>query len=306
MPAPASPSTTTIESPPETDVATTYINLTGVRAESGLSEWLVNDGTDAAAVVRSSQDIFLEAVGTMQMISKTHMHNVSTKNTQYYGLINRQVEQNEIVVIGGDFINHINTNQSVAVVGDHLINIAKKQVIQTGGAQKVEVAGGTHRTLDVLSGGVEITIGGGGKFEKTITGNCTSIVAAKVQHLHNSNYTNQSDGDFFATKAAMEISTTAAAKETVTASAEAAANLSGNAKLNHANSFELNIGLKHEITVAGIRNIVTKATAVELAPDESRTVASRARKIELMMEKWSMLLDKADDIKTDAGSSFHE
>ena len=293
MPAPpASPSKETIESPPESDVATTYNHLTGVRSENSSAEWLVNDSGNAAIVVHSSKDIFLEASASMQMVSQTHMHHVTSKITQYYGKVDRQVVQDENVVIGEDNCIHINSNQSVAVVGDHMINIAQKQVVQTGGAQKVEVASG-DRTLDVLSGGFELTVGGGGAFTKNTTGDYTSNTIAKKTWWHNSNSTEQNNGDFFATKQSKEVAITAAAKRTVSAAGEASAMTGLSVKLSHSHVFETNIGIKNAITVGGERtfNSGTKDECNFLCT-EIVSAMGQARKISLMTEKVKLLTKK--------------
>ena len=299
MPAPESPSEETIESPPESDVETTYYHLTGVRSRNSSAEWLVNDCSNAAIVVHSTADIFLQAAGTIQMLSNTHMHNVSGKNTQFFGLVDRQVETDQNVVIGADNQIHINGNQTVNVVSDHLLNIAQKQIVQVGTAQTVDIAGG-NRTLDVQSGGVEITVGGGGAFTKNTQGNYFPTTIGKKDRFHNSTKTEQNHGDFFGTKTSTELSTTAALKRTVTASAEATATAGANAKITHASTYELNLGIKHEIVMGGERKFNNAKVDDWFLIEEVVTKASQQKKVNLLIMKALILSAKESKEKEKA------
>jgi hypothetical protein len=281
------PSKKPIEKPPETDVETSYYSLTGVRSRNSSAEWLVNDAQNSAIVANSMADIFLEAGATMQMISATHMHNISSKNTQFYKAVDRQVKGNQDVLIGDDNKIHINGSQTVDVVGSHSINIGKKQTVVVGGGQTVTVAGG-NRTMDVLSGGFETEVAG--KLLKQVGGNYFPTYIGKKSRLFNNSLTEQDQGDFFGTKLSTELSITASAKSTFTGSGEASAMTGASAKFEKSNVSARTAALKHEIFFGGEHTFAPVQEEEESA--KKLTIKQRQKKVMMLSKNISILQAK--------------
>jgi hypothetical protein len=296
MSAPDSPSEKPIDPPPETDVEDSYYHLLGVRSKDSSAEWLVNDASKAAAVVRSRADIFFKSGGTTQMVSSSLFHKTDNLNTQFFGEVERQVVGDQNVVIGWDNKIHVNGSQTVNVVKDHLINIAGKQTVQVGQGQTVTVVG--DRKLDVQSNGIEITVNGANNIY--ISGETSETFNKKRQVFHSAKAEETTMGGYLALKASSEFSLTAAAKATTTVAGEATGTIGLMFKAAYSVGTETNYGYKNDICLAivnefnsgGVKDGTTSGKHISLGT-QMKKVAMLEKKVKLLRDNKKKVTKKA-------------
>lgn len=149
---PAAPTEVAFKPPAEDYVSSGYHDFIGIRAQNQCSQFLVSDGANKSIIAQTTGNIYLDAVENTQFVTKTHFHRATALVTEVYKSVLHIVEENEDNVIHGNHNFHANGDQYTSIVGNHTLNVGKKQMIVAGEGQEIAVKSG-GRTLEVLGDG---------------------------------------------------------------------------------------------------------------------------------------------------------
>ena len=179
------PSTGTLNPPGVDRPSVGHYFVFGLTSRSRASKWWTVDSDPAMFIGETTGDIYTDASDLTQIKSDIYRHKVDGKVTQFFGEVDRKVENNETVYIAGSNKIHCNSNQIVDIVGNHELTTAASQTSVIGSGQEITVKSG-GRVLSV-AGNLTETITGDHKV--TVTGD--DLITVNGQRVENSNSTSE-------------------------------------------------------------------------------------------------------------------
>jgi hypothetical protein len=171
------------------------------------SQWVTCDSDPPCFLGKTTGDLYINASDHLQLESKVYRHNVEGAVTQFFGEVDRKVENNETVYIKGSNTIHCNANRTVDIVGSHALSTAASQTTDIAAGQEITVKGG--RTLDV-AGNLTETITGNHKV--TIKGDDIETVNGQRVETSNRTWESKDLGPYVVLKASTENLFVASAK----------------------------------------------------------------------------------------------